>query len=60
VHDLHAAAFVAVANGSRVSTVGTTQVATLPNGVTETGIQNQVAAATSVILNQLQYEVGAA
>jgi len=35
----------------------TSSVATLPNGVTETDIQNQVAAATSLILNQLQAEV---
>jgi len=38
-------------------TTGTSSVATLSNGVTETDIQNQVAAATSIILNQLQYEV---
>ncbi len=32
-------------------------VATLPNGVTETDIRNQVAAANAVILNQFRYEV---
>jgi hypothetical protein len=42
---------------STASTSTTTPVATLPSGVTETDIQNQVAAATSVILNQLQAEV---
>jgi Spy/CpxP family protein refolding chaperone len=42
------------------STSSSTSVATLPSGVTETDIQNQVAAATSVILNQLQYEVSGA
>jgi Spy/CpxP family protein refolding chaperone len=46
--------------GDASSTSGTstaTSVATLPNGVTETDIKNQVAAATSIILNQLQNEV---
>jgi Spy/CpxP family protein refolding chaperone len=40
------------------ASLSSSSVATLPNGVTETDIQNQVAAATSVILKQLQAEVG--
>jgi len=40
------------------ASLSSSSVATLPNGVSETDIQNQVAAATSVILNQLQAEVG--
>jgi len=47
-------------SASTSSSTTTTSVATLPSGVTETDIQNQVAAATSVILNQLQHEVSAA
>ena len=44
-------------DSTSTGTSSTTSVATLPNGVTETDIQNQVAAATSLILNQLQAEV---
>jgi Spy/CpxP family protein refolding chaperone len=47
-------------SASTSSSTTTTSVATLPSGVTETDIQNQVAAATSVILNQLQHEVATA
>jgi Spy/CpxP family protein refolding chaperone len=39
------------------STPSSTTTPTLSSGVTETDIQNQVAAATSVILNQLQNDV---
>jgi Spy/CpxP family protein refolding chaperone len=43
-------------NGGASSSTSTS-VATLPNGLTEADIQNQIAAATSVILNQLQNDV---
>jgi Spy/CpxP family protein refolding chaperone len=43
--------------GTSTSSSSSTTTPTLPSGVTETDIQNQVAAATSVILNQLQNDV---
>jgi Spy/CpxP family protein refolding chaperone len=46
--------------GGTSSTSTSTSTATLPSGVTEADIQNQVAAATSVILNNLQADVSSA
>jgi Spy/CpxP family protein refolding chaperone len=44
-------------HGGATSSTSGTSVATLPSGVTETDIQNQVAAATSIILNNLKEDV---
>jgi Spy/CpxP family protein refolding chaperone len=56
-HHHHGGGSASTSSSSSSSSSTSTAVATLPSGVTETDIQNQVAAATSVILNQLQSDV---